>query len=815
MFADIIIISLPIPTIFTYNIPDEFTKIIKIGSRVIVPFGNKSNFTGIIENIFDKKDTIYNIKDILYVLDLKPTIPAQHLNFLKWIADYYMCSKGEVIKTALPPHLILTGKTSIQVIDTDVKKMIYLNERELKILKIIENSNQKNYKKTIEQIPFKNKYNLLNSLLTKGIIRYEIALKKNKESQKKLLYKFDFNHFTPQEISLKLKTTKKTQEKIINSITAILNESIIYFSKKDLKAKGLTEKLIQALKEHHLLIEFEKPLSDYYYNFSTNETHLPLILSESQQKAKKEIIVSFNANKPVLLHGVTGSGKTEVYLSLIKDTILKKKQVLLLLPEIAITTQIVQRIEKAIGGKVPVYHSKVSTTEKIRCWEGIKKEQISFVIGTRSALFLPFQNLGLIVIDEEHDPSYKQQDPAPRYHARDSAIMLAHLNHASILLGSATPSTESFMNTLNQKYTLVTLDKRYSNIPLPQIELIDITKDRKTKKNQSKLSHTLSYNIEKALHKNEQVLLFQNRRGYSTHLSCSNCEWISTCKNCAVSLTYHLHHHHLECHYCGYHEKLPTLCPHCQNPSLHLHGMGTEKIEEDIELLFPQARVQRMDLDTTRKKNTYQTIINQFESGEIDILIGTQMISKGLDFSQVSIVGILDIDGLMYFPNYRAHERALQTVIQVSGRAGRRNKKGTVIIQTRNIKNPLLNYLSEKDYLIFLKNELIERKKFKYPPFTRLIQLTFKHKTQTLVNQAAHTLKNDILEKLNDKIDILGPSTPIIEKINNVFLKEFFIKINNIKDINKIKKIIQQELDNLIKYPSYKSVTYKIDVDPI
>ena len=517
----------------------------------------------------------------------------------------------------------------------------------------------------------------------------------------------------------------------------------------------------------------------------------------------------------VLLHGITGSGKTEVYVDIIHKVLDSGSQVLFLLPEIALTTQIVLRLKRIFGNKMGVYHSKFSDNERVEVWKGVVEGRYQFVVGVRSAVFLPMENLGLIIVDEEHETSYKQFDPAPRYHARDVAIMIALRQKAKVLLGSATPSMESYYMAQRGRYGLVELNQRYGNAQLPKIELVDLKKERKDKTMKNDFSSSLLSAISENINKNEQTIVFQNRRGYSPYMNCMECNWIGQCDQCAVSLTYHMGSRQLICHYCGYHEPEPRLCPVCNSPRLRTMGVGTEKIEDELNEFFPQAKTLRMDLDTTRTKNAYQQLIGEFQKGEVDILVGTQMISKGLDFGKVSLVGIFDADRMIHFPDFRSSERAFQMLTQVSGRAGRRETPGRVLIQTASPEHPLLKMVIENDYRTFFETEIKERKRYNYPPFTRVIKITTKHTEKAVSLQAAEELARQLAQQMGSE-RVLGPERAMVERIRNKYLFEVWLKLEKDKlNIKAAKDLVKEKAENLATDKRFKTVRVVINVDAL
>ncbi|MCU0368292.1 MAG: primosomal protein N', partial [Cyclobacteriaceae bacterium] len=579
-----------------------------------------------------------------------------------------------------------------------------------------------------------------------------------------------------------------------------------------LLAPDISESSLSTLIKNEVLEEFEVVVPRF--GFPEDNTATPILLSELQVEARNAILKSFEQHSAVLLHGVTGSGKTEIYIDLIRKALEGGSQVLYLLPEIALTTQIVQRLKKMFGAEMGVYHSKFSDNERVEVWNGVLTGKLKFVVGVRSAIFLPFDSLSLIIVDEEHDSSYKQHDPAPRYHARDAAMVMAQIHHAKVLLGSATPSAETYYQAQTGKYGMVSLHTRYGEAQLPEIIFADLTAEKKRKTIKGEFSSLLLNEIKEAIGKKEQVILFQNRRGYSPMVQCEDCSWVPKCINCAVSLTYHQYRHALICHYCGYREELPAQCPTCTSKRILTLGYGTEKLEEELKLHFPEATIQRMDLDTTRSRTGYETIIEGFESGETDILVGTQMVTKGLDFDRVSLVGVFDTDRMMHFPDFRSYERAFQLITQVSGRAGRREKKGKVILQTSNPGHPLFKYVIENDVTGFIADQLHDRQTHHYPPFTRLIDITLKHTDKKiaiqLANEYAHALKNQL-----KGVRISGPGEPMISKIRNEYLMSILIKINREHGRpQEIKQQVNTLSHQILTLKEFRNAKIVFDVDP-
>ena len=817
-FADVIL-PIPIPKLFTYHIPQNLINETKPGKRVVVQFGKKKIFSAIVKNIHSNKPTLYETKDILSVLDNAPIINDIQFQFWQWFSEYYMCSLGEVYKAALPSGLKLESETKVMP-NPNFSNFSSFSDTEELLFNALENKNVLSIKEINSLIERKNPLPVIKSLMDKKAIFVEEKLKDtykpkiekyvslNPEITNDKLNKiFDNLNKAPKQLELLMayiKLSKFFQTTAVNEV-----------KKSDLlKNSNAAQQTFTSLIKKNIFIEHEKTVSRI--KNSDEPISKKNTLNTYQQQALKEIKENFETKDVVLLQGVTSSGKTEIYIRLINETIKAGKQVLYLLPEIALTTQIINRLKNIFGNKIGVYHSKFNDFERVEIWNNVlnKKSENKYdiILGVRSSIFLPFSNLGLIVVDEEHENTYKQFDPAPRYNARDAAIILAKLHNAKILLGTATPSIETFYNTKNKKFALVELKHRYLDIEMPEIIVADIHKATLKKQMKSIFTPTLLDNIQLALDNNEQIILFQNRRGFSPYLQCATCGWIPRCKNCDVSLTYHKYSNNLVCHYCGYTTKITNTCEACGSSTMQTKGFGTEKIEDEILIFFPDAKVARMDLDTTRSKNAYQKFIQNFENHNIDILIGTQMISKGLDFDNVSVVGILNADNMLYYPDFRAFERSYQLMSQVSGRAGRKNKRGRVIIQTTNPNHKIIKNVISSDFLGMFNSELIDRKQFRYPPFTRLIKITLKHKNIDALNKAAQKLANELKPIFGNRV--VGPQYPVINKIQLFYLKTLLIKIEKTKSITQTKQIIAKSVNKLKTLDSYKSLHIIIDVDP-
>jgi primosomal protein N' (replication factor Y) (superfamily II helicase) len=821
LFAELIL-PVPVPKLFTYRVPFALNDKVKIGQRAIVPFGDRKILTGIISQLHENPPQAYEVKYLLELLDDEPVVNDLQLTLFDWIATYYVCSLGEVMNAAMPAGFKLSSESMVQIhpaFDWESTLFEFSEKEELLLKQLAQES--LSYTAISKLLGVKTIYSILKSLASKeAILIYEEVKEKYKPKTEKrirlstpyLSNKALENLFLeigskPKQESILLKYLQEVP--VMHDRTA--NKQGI--AKKKLLEDDLSESSLSTLVKKNILEEFEVIVSRLE---SYDEFDLPdVLLTEDQLRTQEEILASFSQQPVTVLHGITGSGKTEIYINLIKKALEGGSQVLYLLPEIALTTQIVQRLKKVFGSTLGVYHSRFSDNERVEVWNGIVNERFKFVVGVRSSVFLPFDNLGLIIVDEEHDTSYKQQEPAPRYHARDVALMMGHVHHAKVLLGSATPSIETYYLAQTKKYGYVSLEKRFGDAKLPTIVLANIASERKHKTMKGEFSKVLLQSIENTLKNKEQVILFQNRRGYAPMVHCEDCSWVPKCVNCAVTLTYHQYKHALICHYCGYRESLPTACPSCSSKRLHTVGYGTEKLEEELKLHFPNATIQRMDFDTTRSKTGYETIIDQFEKGKTDILVGTQMVTKGLDFNRVSMVGVFNADRMMHFPDFRSFERAFQLLTQVSGRAGRREKQGEVVIQTSQSDHPVLQYVINHTLEEFYEHEITDRKNHLYPPFSRLIEITVKHVDKKISREASQQLAEQLKHALKG-IKILGPGEPMIAKIRNQYLMSILIKIpRDSGHLSEIKTIVNEQVIQLQQQKEFRNTRIVIDVDPV
>ena len=820
-FAELVL-PVPIPKLFTYRVPTAWNELVKTGQRAIVPFGQRKILTGVIAKLHHQPPTEYEAKYLLELLDETEIITPLQFQLYEWMAGYYMCTIGEVMNAALPAGLKLSSESMVQLhpafqledtaFDFSEKERLVINNLASQSL---------SYSEVAKLLDVKSIYSILKSLSSKeAIILFEKVKEKYKpKTEKRLRLHQNFLEKEKLESLFEMLATKPKQEavvlKYLQEVPVFqdlhLNENGI--GRSGLLMDDISESSLNTLIKNKVLEEFEIIVPRFGFNEPT--TDHPLLLSEKQEEARNKILESFEQSGIALLHGITSSGKTEIYIDLIRKALAGGSQVLYLLPEIALTSQIVQRLKKIFGSSMGVYHSKFSDNERVEVWNGVLSGKFRFVVGVRSSVFLPFDNLALLIVDEEHDPSYKQQDPAPRYQARDVALVMGQHHHAKVLLGTATPSCESFYQAVSGKFGFVSLTERFGEARLPEIVFADLSKERKQKTIKGEFSTLLLNAIKETISQKEQVILFQNRRGHSPMVRCEDCGWVPTCINCAVSLTYHQYRHALICHYCGYREDLPSHCPTCSSKRILTLGYGTEKMEEELKLYFPEASIGRMDMDTTRTKSGYESILSNFEKGNTDILVGTQMVTKGLDFDRVNLVGVFDADRMMHFPDFRSLERAFQLIVQVSGRAGRRQKKGNVIIQTSNPKHPLFNFVVEHNITGFLQEQLIDRELFTYPPFARLIEITLKHADKNLCMKASEWFVGQARQQLHG-IKIMGPGEPMISKIRNEFLLTILLKIpRNQGKLNLIKSSLLLLAEGAGEDKIFRNVKIVFDVDPM
>lgn len=824
-FVDVLL-PLPLPGTYTYRVPAEMHHLLAVGKRVVVPFGKQKMYAALIRNIHQTAPGDYVAKYIQAVLDDYPLVNANQFQFWDWIADYYMCYPGDVMNAALPSAFKLTGETLILLnpeFDGDISS---LSENEYFIVEALHQKTELSIAEIIKITGLQKCMPLVKNLQEKNVVFVQNEVNE-RYKHKKVTYVKLSDKYQQDEQQLK-NLFEQLEKRAVKQLEVLMQYLLLSqeHSLPKIKKSLLFDKLPSHTASFHTLLKkgvFEQEeITESRLEIGYENDLCDIHLSDLQQKALNEIFQSFENHNVTLLHGVTGSGKTEIYTKLIQKALDSNQQVLYLLPEIALTSQTINRLRKVFGDKVGVYHSKYNEHERAEIWShvahfGTQEEsadlqgKYQIILGARSSLFLPFSKLGFIIVDEEHDTSYKQMEPAPRYHARDAAIYFAGLYNAKVLLGSATPMLETYYNANSGKYGLVSISERFHGAELPEIKVVDLKKELSKKTMHEHFSSVLVEHIRQALEKKEQIILFQNRRGFSLRIECESCHYMPVCDHCDVTLTYHKHQHRLKCHYCSFSKPIPEKCPQCGNPLMLMKGFGTEKVEEDIALLFPQAKVARMDYDTTRSKNAYQQMIHDFEEHRIDILVGTQMVTKGLDFDKVSVVGILNADNMLSFPDFRAFERSFQLMEQVSGRAGRKNKQGTVIIQTYRPDHPIIKLVEQHDYQALYNTQMIERNLFKYPPFYRLIKLTLKHKDPQILNKGADKLAL-MLRPVFDK-NILGPEYPLVSRIQQFYLKDILLKFPRDGKMMQKKQLLKNYLLEFSKISDFKSIRVVIDVD--
>lgn len=813
MFAEVII-PLALPKNYTWKVPEQFLERAKPGCRVEVVLGKKKKYAGLIKKLSPFGPEHFEPKDILNVLDNEPIVTQHQLNLWEWIADYYMCSEGEVMAAALPAHFRLNSETILIYNDESGDDFTSLDNEEYLVAEALLIKKELKITEVQEILDSLRVYPVINRLIEKKICFVWESLKEAYKPKKE----------TYILLHPKYKEESKLEE-LINGFSRAPKQlelllAYLHFQKTTgevkrqelLKKTGASDAQLKGLLEKEILIAEKRAVDRIHY--LVGKENLNVELNEKQQEALLSIKNQFAEKQTVLLHGVTSSGKTLIYIKLINEYIQKGKQALILLPEIALTSQVIRRLQEHFGGYVGVYHSKFNQNERIEIWNKVKDNGLKVILGARSSLFLPFNDLGLIVVDEEHDGSFKQQDPAPRYQARDTAIYYAGMFGAKVLLGTATPSIDSYYNYKTGKYGYVELTERFGGVDMPEIILIDTKKMMNADMSKILISKPLHEAIQKTIEAGKQVILFQNRRGYSPFQICRTCGWIPRCRYCDVTLNYHKNTNKLHCHYCGTVYPLINSCLACGNDQFLRKNFGTEKIEEQLQEMFPEYTVARMDVDSVRGKHAHDQLIRQFEEKRIQILVGTQMVVKGLDFEHVQLVGIVDADSLLSFAEFRVNERAFQMMEQVSGRAGRKGEKGKVVIQVANGNHPVLQFLLAHDYKSFYDFEISGRRKFFYPPFSRIIHLVFRHKDKGTVMAAANWFAEEMRKKSPDSRYIIGPAEPVINKIRNQYLMEMIFKLPKAGNIiNSIKKAIREETANMHNITRFRSVVVIPEVD--
>ncbi|MFM7018309.1 primosomal protein N' [Flavobacterium sp.] len=808
-----VLLPLSLPKTFTYCVSEAEYNYIQKGMRVAVPFGKNKIYTALVIDLHQVPPTLYDAKEIHQILDEKPIVNEFQIAHWQWISTYYMCAIGDVFRGALPSAFILESETTISSQKDSTIAITDLSDDEYLVYEALQQQSSLKVQDVISILNKKNIFPVIQKLLQKNILTLQEEIQEEYKPKLVRYIRLHEDYVAESNLIALLDSLRGAKQKEVLMHYFQLNAK----EKKPISVKQLTEvsqstpTIIKALIDKNIFEEYF--IQHDRVNFDSKKIESNLLLSEVQNRAYEEIKESFQSKEVSLLHGVTSSGKTEIYTKLIEDYIAQGKQVLYLLPEIALTTQLVSRLTQHFGNEVAVFHSKYSNNERIEVWNQVleKSDKAKIVIGARSALFLPFSNLGLVIIDEEHEQTFKQQDPAPRYHARDAAIVLAQAQKAKVLLGSATPSIETYFNAQSGKFGLISIKERYGKAPLPDVELVDLKESYFKKRMKGHFSLTLIEAIAEALSLGEQVILFQNRRGFSPVLECITCGHIPQCTSCNVSLTYHKFKNQLRCHYCGYAIAKPTNCHVCSSVDITAKGFGTEQIELELAELFPTKNIKRMDQDTTRGKYSFEKLIDSFKNREIDILVGTQMLAKGLDFDNVTLVGIMNADNMLYHPDFRAFERSFQMMTQVSGRAGRAEKRGKVIIQTYNVNHNIIQQVTNNDYAAMYKEQLYERLIYKYPPYFRLIKLTLKHKDFEKLKEGSMWLYQVLSQNL--QIPVLGPEEPGINRIRNEYIRTIMVKIPQDGALVSTKKTIQKILNSFEAVAQYRSIKVTLNVD--
>ena len=827
MFARVIV-PRPLDEAFTYNVPPHLEKVVGVGKRVVVPFGAKRYVTGVIESLSDRRPTdVATFKDVVEVLDTTPTVIYPQIKFWHWIADYYMCAIGDVMKAALPSGLKLESESVVEPADDyDIEAVANLSKKDYTIFSAVAEKGKISLKELAKITDMPGVESAVSRMVDMGLLSVHETMVNRYRRVKVQMITPIIPEGDPRALSEAFDAVRRSagQQKALlrlialsgfNNATAptrpvaridLLGDEpdITWENVLALKKKGIADIHVREISR------FSAP-EDGSGAFATPMPNL----SEAQQKSLQQIHESFLEKSVTLLHGVTSSGKTEIYMHLIRHVLEQGRQVLFLVPEIALTTQLTRRLQKVFGSKVRIYHSRFTDNERVDIWkEMLQRPEPCVVIGARSAVFLPFTNLGLVIVDEEHEPSYKQFDPAPRYNGRDAAIVLASMHGAKTLLGSATPTVETYYKaTVEGKYGFVELTTRYGDVSLPEIKVIDLAKEREKKAVDGTFSDTMIADGRNTLRDGRQVIFFHNRRGFSPRARCRQCQFVPKCDHCDVALTFHRRTNTLECHYCGATYPVPKVCPNCHEPAITIEGYGTERVEDGLENIYPEARILRMDLDTTRNKDAYARIIDDFSERKADILVGTQMVTKGLDFENVGMVGVVNADNVLNYPDFRASERAFNMLEQVAGRAGRRAESpGKVVIQTYTPTHPVLANVKAHDYKAFFEGELEERRKFTYPPFARVIIIYIKHRDRAVVEKESRRYANRLRELLGNRVN--GPIEPPVERIASLYIRQVMLRVETSASIARVKEILRSVYIEMQQSPDKTGATFHYDVDP-
>ena len=808
-YADVIL-PLPLQGTFTYALPTEMAAKVQVGSRVIVSFGSRKFYTAIVVRMHDEKPS-YPTKPVSEVLDAAPIVLPEQLRLWKWIADYYLCTLGDVFKAALPSGLKLESESSV-LLNEDWEAEAQLTPSEEKVWQALGIKPEQTLLSLQKETGLKSILSVVKSLLEKGAVRMKEELRRTYKPKTMTCVRLAEAYLDEARLHEALDSLRRSpkQEALLCCFLSL--ETPIEKSKL-LQEANCSDAILRELCNKGILEAFAKPIEhaktespSKAFEGSANT------LSKAQQEAMNGIIEQWKSHNVCLLHGVTSSGKTEIYIHLIQKAIEEGKQVLFMLPEIVLTAQLTERLRRVFGNRLGVYHSRYPDRERVELYQKmLSDEPYDIVVGVRSSLFLPFRNLGLLIIDEEHETSFKQQDPAPRYHARNAALVLAKQAGAKALLGSATPSLESYHNALTGKYGLVTLKTRFAGLSLPNIEVIDVQEMRRKKMMSGVFSPQLLCHIRKALEQKQQVILFQNRRGYAPILECKECGWTPRCQSCDVSLTVHRGYRQMVCHYCGKTYNIPSVCPNCNGTDLSSRGYGTERIEEQLQAILPEARIARMDLDTTRSRQNYEQILHDFEEGSTDILIGTQMVTKGLDFDRVSLVGILSADTMLAQPDFRSYERAFQLMEQVAGRAGRKGSVGHVVLQTRDAGNAIVQQVVSHDYENMYAEQAKERELFRYPPFCRVVFIYLKHRDEKVVESLSTNFANLLRQVFGERV--LGPDTPPVSRVQLMHIRKLILKVELTASMSAVRERLIALQQQVLAMSQYRSAQIYYDVD--
>lgn len=818
-FANVIL-PLPISGSFTYSVPSIFEDEIEVGSRVLVQFGKKNYYTGIVELVHNNQPSDYEVKEIMMVLDAKPIVRHPQFKLWNWLAEYYLCSVGEVYKAAVPSGLKVESETYILLnSDYEYDENQNLTERMALVIQLLDRNGRMKISEIERETGFKNLGTLVNKMLEMGLVLIDERIVDKYRARKETLVRLNCDRNDNEALHGFFDIVKRArqQEKMLIAYLDLSAWMQSATPKEVLKSdllerSGASPAVLKGLVDKGVLEIYKKEINRFTVDVSES-AELPQ-LSNAQLAAYNSILDKWKENKVTLLRGVTGSGKTEIYSHLINDVLNLGQQVLYLVPEISLTTQLTSRLQKIFGKRLLIYHSKFSDNERVDVWKKLlSTHEPLIVLGVRSSVFLPFAKLGLVIVDEEHESSYKQYDPAPRYNARDAAIVLASMHGAMTLLGSATPAVETYYKAKNGRFGLVELLERYDNIRMPEVKVVDMHDQRKRKECRGLYSNPLLVASRKALGEGKQVIMFQNRRGYAPMVECKECAWVPKCKNCDVSLVFHRNIRELRCHYCGYSMTLPNLCPVCGQDSVETYGYGTERIADDLNEIFNEYRVARMDLDTTRNKDAYEDIIEDFSSHKTDILVGTQMVTKGLDFERVRVVGVLNADSILNYPDFRSNERAFNMIEQVAGRAGRKNEVGEVYVQTTDPNNQIIEKVKTHDYEGYYDEQIDERQRFAYPPFTKIVNIYLKHKDERMVNSLAVNYVLELRKIFGNRV--LGPEKPIVGRVANYYIQSIMLKIEANASMRKVKDLLRTVYERVSVDKNMRSAILYYDVDPV